>query len=234
MPQRSGADRLPAAVLWDMDGTLIDSEKLWDIPLYEWAERAGGHLSTELRESMVGSNMARTAHILLDVVGRPVDAVAVAEVSAWIRTRMADVFAGDLLWRPGALDALRTVRSSGTPAALVTSTERQLTEAALNTIGAEFFDVTVCGDEVDGLNKPHPEPYLRAARLLGVDPARCVAVEDSPTGTASAAAAGCTVLVVPCDVSVAAGERRILRDSLVGLSIDQLSQLVVDPVAAGN
>lgn len=222
----------PAAVLWDMDGTLIDSEKLWDIPLYEWAEQAGGRLTLEQRASMVGSNMARTAAFLLDVVGRPADDDAIADVSDWITTRMAEVFAGDLPWRPGAQDALRAVRDSGTPTALVTSTERLLTDAALGTIGTEFFDLTVCGDEVDGLNKPHPEPYLRAARMLGVDPRHCVAVEDSPTGTASAVAAGCTVLVVPCDVPVDGGQRRNLRESLAGVDIDVLAELINPPVAA--
>jgi beta-phosphoglucomutase-like phosphatase (HAD superfamily) len=86
-------------------------------------------------------------------------------------------------------------------------------------IGRDFFDVVVCGDEVDGKTKPLPEPYLRAARLLGVDPGACVAIEDSPTGTASAVAAGCSVLVVPCEVEVEPGERRVLRESLVGLDM---------------
>jgi HAD superfamily hydrolase (TIGR01509 family) len=117
------------------------------------------------------------------------------------------------------------VRASGVPMALVTSTERSLTEVALDTIGRDLFDVTVCGDEVDGLNKPLPEPYLRAARLLGVEASSCVAVEDSPTGVAAAVAAGCRVLVVPCDVPVEPGERRIFRETLVGIDLDALSAL---------
>ncbi|MGH3861372.1 HAD-IA family hydrolase, partial [Actinokineospora sp.] len=76
-----------------------------------------------------------------------------------------------------------------------------------------------------GLNKPLPDPYLKAARLLGVPAELCVAVEDSPTGTASAVAAGCLVVVVPCDVPVAAGERRLLRDSLVGFGPEALRAL---------
>lgn len=219
-------------MLWDMDGTLIDSEKLWDLPLYEWAERHGGRLTRQRRETMIGFNMARTATVLLEVVGRPVTEDAVAEVREWITARMAEVFAGELPWRPGAQDALRVVRSSGVPTALVTSTERRLTDAALRTIGAVHFDVTVCGDEVDGRNKPHPEPYRKAARLLGVDPARCVAVEDSPTGTASAVAAGCQVLVVPCDVPVEPGERRTLRDSLTGVDLGVLAELCIPATAS--
>ncbi|GAA3799146.1 MULTISPECIES: HAD family phosphatase [Amycolatopsis] len=215
-----------AAVLWDMDGTLVDSEKLWDVALYECAEWLGGTLSTEQRLTLVGSNMDATAGFLLTVTGHEPTAAAVAETGAWIRDRTANLFADELPWRPGAREALTAVRRAGVPSALVTSTERSLTELALDTIGREFFDVTVCGDEVDGLNKPHPEPYLRAARLLGADPARCVAVEDSPPGAASAAAAGCVVLVVPNDVSVEAGPRRVFRTSLTGVDADTLRALV--------
>ncbi|WP_019813274.1 HAD family hydrolase, partial [Saccharomonospora saliphila] len=121
--------------------------------------------------------------------------------------------------------ALSAVRAAGVPCALVTSTERALTELALETIGAESFTVTVCGDEVDGLNKPHPEPYLRAGRLLGVEMSACVAVEDSPVGATSAAEAGCTVLVVPHDVPVPPGPGRVARTSLVGVDAAALAAL---------
>ncbi len=222
----STVDDLPAAVLWDMDGTLLDSEKLWDVPLYEYAEKLGAPLSAETRRSMVGSNVPTTMGLLFGQAGiAPTDA-DVREAMAWIDARMAGLFETDLAFRPGAEAALRAVRATGVPTALVTSTERPLTELALDTIGREFFDVTVCGDEVDRRNKPLPHPYLKAARLLGVDPARCVAVEDSPTGVASAVAAGCTVLVVPCEVDVPAGERRVFRDSLQGLDAALLRDLV--------
>ncbi|KAA9154522.1 HAD family phosphatase [Amycolatopsis acidicola] len=208
-----------------MDGTLVDSEKLWDVALYEAADWLGGTLSEEQRLTLVGSNMDATARYLLEVTGYAVTPGRVAETGAWIRDRTADLFDDALPWRPGAREALAAVRAAGLPSALVTSTERALTELALNTIGREFFDITVCGDEVDGHNKPHPEPYLRAARLLGADPARCVAVEDSQPGTASAVAAGCVVLVVPNDVPVEAGERRVFRTSLTGLDAPALRAL---------
>ncbi|HEX7305231.1 HAD family phosphatase [Lentzea sp.] len=213
------------AVLWDMDGTLLDSEKLWDIPLYEYAEKLGGTLSLETRERMVGTNVPTTMRLLFADVGLDPSAEDLVDGAAWISRRTEEVFRAGLPWRPGAQEALRAVRASGVPMALVTSTERALTEVALDTIGRDLFDVTVCGDEVDGLNKPLPEPYLKAARLLGVDPVECVAVEDSPTGVAAAVAAGCTVLVVPCDVEVPAGERRVFRDSLTGVDLDVLKAL---------
>ncbi|MEU4806840.1 HAD family phosphatase [Actinosynnema sp. NPDC023587] len=213
------------AVLWDMDGTLLDSEKLWDIPLYEFAEKLGGTLSLETRQAMVGSNMPTTMALLFAEVGVTPTEEETADGAAWILRRTEEVFRAGLPWRPGAREALRAVRASGVPMALVTSTERGLTELALDTIGRDLFDVTVCGDEVGGRNKPLPDPYLKAADLLGVDAAACVAIEDSPTGVTSAVAAGCTVLVVPCDVPVPAGERRIFRDSLVGIDLTALAAL---------
>ena len=217
----------PAAVLWDLDGTLLDSEKLWDIPLYELTEKLGGQLSTETRQAMVGTNVMVTLRLLYGEVGIPDPTPEqVADGAAWIDRRMAEVFPQDLPWRPGAKEALAAVRASGLPMALVTSTERGLTEIALDTIGRSMFDATVCGDEVDGLNKPLPEPYLKACRLLAVDPTRCVAVEDSPTGVSAAVAAGCTVLVVPCEVPVPEGERRVFRQSLEGLTVADLTTLL--------
>jgi HAD superfamily hydrolase (TIGR01509 family) len=210
-----------------MDGTLVDSESLWSITMAELAAHLGGELSAATREDLTGSSLRRTVTTVRREVGVPdPDGVeGVDRDGRWLLDRTFALFAQGLPWRPGARDALATVRASGLPTALVTSTYRELTEVALDTIGREFFDVTVCGDEV-AATKPDPAPYLRAAELLGVDPGRCVAVEDSPTGTASAAAAGASVLVVPADVDVPAGERRTFRDSLVDLGVDDLRSLL--------
>jgi HAD superfamily hydrolase (TIGR01509 family) len=221
------SDDMPAAVLWDLDGTLLDSEKLWDIPLYELTEKLGGQLSVETRQAMVGTNVMVTMRLLYAEVGiTDPGPEQLADGAAWIDRRMVEVFHQELPWRPGASDALATVHEAGIPMALVTSTERKLTEIALKTIGKSLFRVTVCGDEVDLLNKPHPEPYLKACRLLGVHPNECVAIEDSPTGVAAAVAAGCEVLVVPCEVPVEPGERRHFRTSLEGLTVADLTALL--------
>ncbi|OLR93414.1 HAD family hydrolase [Actinokineospora bangkokensis] len=225
MPSQRVDPALPAAVLWDMDGTLLDSEKLWDIPLYEFAERLGFTLSAETRRAMIGSNVPTTMRLLFAEGGIDPAPEQVAEAVSWVDSRMAELFATDLVFRPGAPEALRAVRATGLPTALVTSTERPLTEIALDAIGRDLFDTTVCGDEVDRRNKPLPDPYLKAAHLLGVDPARCVAVEDSPTGATSAVAAGCLTVVVPCEVPVPAGPRRVQRDSLIGFDADTLRAL---------
>lgn len=225
MTEPSTLDGL-AAVLWDMDGTLVDSEKLWDVALYEAVETLGGTLTEAQRLSLVGSNMDNTATFLLEVSGKPVTPASVAEMGEWIRRRTANLFDDALPWRPGAQETLGLLRAEGVPMALVTSTERSLTELALNTIGREYFAVTVCGDEVDGLNKPNARPYQLAAELLGVPASRCVAIEDSPPGAASAVAAGCGVLVIPNDVDVEPGERRTFRSSLVGLGVPALAALL--------
>jgi HAD superfamily hydrolase (TIGR01509 family) len=211
----------PAAVLWDMDGTLVDSEKVWTISLADTAQWLGGELSTEAREAMVGSNMARSLALMFDDLGLERDPERIAQAGRYLTDRTGELFAAGLEWRPGALDALRMVRAAGWPTALVTNTLRTLTEKALDSIGREHFTVTVCGDEVPH-GKPDPDPYLRAAELLGVAARSCLAVEDSPTGATAAERAGCAVLVVPCDVAVPAGPRRVHRGSLLGLTPEDL------------
>lgn len=211
----------PAAVLWDMDGTLVDSEKVWTISLAATAQWLGGEVSAEAREAMVGSNMARSIALMFDDLGLDPAPERMAQAARYLTDRTGELFAAGLEWRPGALDALRMVRAAGWPTALVTNTLRSLTENALDGIGREHFTVTVCGDEVQH-GKPDPDPYLRAAELLGVSPEACLAVEDSPTGATAAERAGCAVLVVPCDVAVPTGPRRVHRASLLGLTPDDL------------
>ena len=214
MPDR---DAGPDAVLWDMDGTLVDSEKLWTISLHDTARWLGGALSPAAREAVVGGDMPRTLATLFDDLGLPHDAERMAAAERFLNDRTAELFAGGLSWRPGAQEALRLLDHLGWPTALVTNTERALTEAALDSIGREHFAVSVCADEVP-FGKPDPDLYLRAAELLGVAPARCLAIEDSPSGALAAERAGAAVLVVPCDVPVPGGPGRVLRPSLVGLT----------------
>jgi len=200
-----------------MDGTLVDSEKLWTTSLHDTARWLGGALSPAAREAVVGGDMPRTLATLFDDLGLPHDAERMAAAERFLNDRTAELFAGGLSWRPGAQEALRLLDHLGWPTALVTNTERALTEAALDSIGREHFAVSVCADEVP-FGKPDPDLYLRAAELLGVAPARCLAIEDSPSGALAAQRAGAAVLVVPCDVPVPGGPGRVLRPSLVGLT----------------
>ena len=217
------SERAMQAVFFDMDGTLVDSEKLWSVALDDLAAAFGGELSADARAAMVGTNMAVSMRLFHDDLGLDGD---LAESQQMLESRTKELFALGLPWRVGARELLHEVRAAGVPTALVTATHRHLVEVALTTLGPEHFDVVVCGDEVIR-SKPHPEPYLRAARLLGVEPARCVAIEDSPTGVASAAAAGCAVLAVPSEVPVPPGERRTIRDSLAEVDLAYLRGLLV-------
>ncbi|WP_280175127.1 HAD family hydrolase [Micromonospora cremea] len=218
----------PAAVLFDMDGTLVDSEKLWDVALQELAREYGGELSDAARRSIVGTSMADSMRILHDDLGQPErDPEASA---AWINVRILELFRTGLRWRPGALALLRAVRAAGIPTALVTSSGRPLVEIALDTLGRDSFDAVVCGDEVVAA-KPHPEPYLTAARLLDVPIGRCVAIEDSPTGVASALAAGAAVLAVPAEpLPSRPGVHQL--ESLTGADLELLAALLVDRAGA--
>ncbi|MGC9669932.1 HAD family hydrolase [Planosporangium sp. 12N6] len=216
-------------MLFDMDGTLVDSEKVWDVGLRELARQYGGELSAPARARMVGTSMAESMDILHTDIAQP---WRDPEASVtWLEERVHALFTAGLIWRPGARELLAAVRAAGVPTALVTATRRRLVEAALGTIGAHNFDVVVCGDEVTH-GKPHPEPYLTAAAKLGADPWRCVAIEDSPTGLTSAQAAGCRVVAVPCEVAVVVTGDVVEVASLEQLDVAALRKLVTgDPVA---
>ena len=212
----------PAAVLFDMDGTLFDSEKLWDIAINELALGYGATVPEATRMAMVGTAMASSMTLLHDGIGQPWRDPSAS--SEWIHARVGELFATSLVWRPGAQELLHEVRAHGVPTALVTATERRLVQIAIRTAGQHNFDVLVCGDEVDH-SKPHPEPYLKAARLLGVKPQDCVAIEDSPTGVASAAAAGAHVLAIPHHVPLKGGPKITLRSTLDGVTLADLAAL---------
>ncbi|MEV4345682.1 HAD family phosphatase [Actinoplanes sp. NPDC049596] len=211
-------------MLFDMDGTLVDSEKVWEVALHELAARAGGVLSPAARHAMIGSSMANSMRILREDLGQP-DRPEAPDVQ-WLTDRVFELFGEGLVWRPGALELLQAVRRAGLPTALVTSTGRRLVEVALKTLGAENFDVVVVGDEVR-MPKPDPEPYRTAATLLGVPIEQCVAIEDSPTGVASALASGAVVLAVPAELELPPTDGVHLRTSLVGVDPDYLAHLLV-------
>jgi HAD superfamily hydrolase (TIGR01509 family) len=222
MPTDTSPPRL-AAVLFDMDGTLVDSEKVWEVALHELASRLGGRLSALARARMVGTNMSESMAILHADVGRT-DADLDSSVE-WLETRMGELFAAGLVWKPGAQELLTAVAAAGLPAALVTATRRRLVETALETIGRRYFAAVVCGDDIEQ-TKPHPEPYRTAAALLGVPPSRCVAIEDSPTGLASAQAAGCVVVGVPSEVDLSGTPGVALVQSLASVDLAYLESLI--------
>jgi HAD superfamily hydrolase (TIGR01509 family) len=212
------------AVLFDMDGTLVDSEKLWDIAMRELYARHGGVLTAEVRESTVGGSSESVIRLVYADLGLEPDPVEMAATADWLHDITGELFDAGLPWCDGARELLDELAGAAVPMALVTNTRRMLTERALNSIGRHYFTVSVCGDEVQR-GKPAPDPYRQAAQLLGLDPAYCLAVEDSVTGAASAEGAGCPVLVVPNDVTVPVSPRRRHVASLAGVDLRRLRDI---------
>ena len=219
--------RAPAlqAVLWDMDGLLVDSEPVWSVAELELVQRLGGVWSDDLKTQIVGTRMEVSVPRILRWHDVEPSAQRVEETTAWLLARMVKLFAAGLPAQPGAEELLAELRNAGVPVALVSSSYRVLVDAVLAQ-GLGPFETTLAGDEVV-CAKPHPEPYLTACARLRVDPGRCVVLEDSPTGAASGVAAGCAVVVVPSvpGTSVPTGARTWLRDSLRGLGLGDLQAL---------
>ncbi|MCW2767284.1 MAG: Phosphorylated carbohydrates phosphatase [Nocardioides sp.] len=206
---------LPAAVLWDMDGTLVDTEPYWMDAEFELAEEFGGTWSHEHALHLVGNDLLESGHYIREHMGIDVTAARIVDllldkVVAQVEQRVP--------WCPGAVELLDSLALSGVPCALVTMSYTRFVAPILANLPNGTFRAIVTGDEVT-LGKPHPEPYLTAAALLGVDPTHCLAIEDSNTGATSADRAGCQVLVVPNHVPVAPGPRRTFAESLVGLDL---------------
>ncbi len=189
MTLRPDAPTLPAAVLWDMDGTLVNTEPLWMAAETELVESWGGTWTHEDGLTLVGNPMKVSGEILQ---GRGVG-LTVDEIVDFLNTRVAAAVAEHTPWQPGARELLAAVAEAGVPQALVTSSYRELADPFARVAGV--FAAVVAGDEVDR-PKPDPQPYLLAAERLGVDIADCVVVEDSPAGITSGVASGARVLAV--------------------------------------
>jgi HAD superfamily hydrolase (TIGR01509 family) len=210
------------AVLFDMDGLLVDSEPVWSVAEAELMAWLGGPWNLDVKAQCVGRRVDESCRILVDIAGSPVPP---EQVQAWLLGRMCELFRAHLPVLPGAVELVDAVRAAGVATALVSSSYRMLVDAALESFGASRFDVTVAGDEV-GLAKPDPEPYLRAAAALGVAPADCVVVEDSVAGCRSGAAAGCAVLAVPNVVAVPVDVAPAQAGSLADVGLATLAALV--------
>ena len=211
-------------MLFDMDGTLVDSEKLWDVSLAALYEELGGRLTPEVRASMVGGSAEDTMQTVYADLGLTPDPVAVADSIHWLHDYTGQLFDAGLPWCDGAQELLDALAAEGTPMALVTNTQRSLTDRALSSIGHHYFSATVCGDEVPR-GKPAPDAYLRAAAMLDLPPDLCLAIEDSVAGTAAAEGAGCPVLVVPNDIAVPMGPRRRHVHSLARVHVADLRRV---------
>ncbi len=226
------AGRVPAAILMDMDGTLVDTEPYWIATEYALAEEYGGEWSEADAAHLVGSDLLVSGAYIKQKLGMPHTPEEVVEL---LLDGVCARLDADVPWRPGAKELLADLVAHDIPCALVTMSWQRFVAPILAHLPAESFKVIVTGEQVAN-GKPHPEPYETAAAALGVDPYDCVAIEDSPTGATSADAAGCTVLVVPNHVPVSLRAGWIERDSLTGLDAAGVKSLSfrdrpeIDPV----
>lgn len=209
------------AVLWDLDGTLVDTEPYWIACEHALVAEYGGTWTAADAHSIIGFDLLDAANELRTRGGVQLDPHQIVE---WLLDGVIARVERDLPWRPGAAELLAGCAAADIPCALVTMSWRRLADAAIAAAPAGSFRTSITGDEVTN-GKPDPEPYLAAAAALGVDPRDCVAIEDSPTGVASALAAGCVTLGVPHVVPVAARAGLTLLDSLVGVDVAALRRL---------
>ena len=207
-----------AAVLWDLDGTLIDSEPLWMSAEHKLAEAHGAAWTQEDGLALVGNELIESGHYIKKRLGSDLSAEDIVDI---LVARLADDLSREIPWRPGAVDLVTALDQVLVPQALVTMSYAAIANPVATALP---FAATVTGDQVT-YGKPHPEPYLRAAELLGVDAADCLAIEDSGTGATSANAAGCHVLVVPHFVNVPDAPRRVQRVTLEWLRPDGLRDM---------
>ena len=205
---------LPAAVLWDMDGTLVDTEPYWIAAEHEIVEEHGGTWSAEFAHQLVGNDLLVSARFIKENSAVPWEPERIVDE---LLDRVISRVTEHVPWRPGARELLSALREEGVPSALVTMSWRPLADAVVGALPEGTFAAVVTGDEVSH-GKPHPEPYRAAARLLGVSPQDCVAIEDSPTGVRSAVAAGVPTLAVPHVVAVPEIGGAVHLDTLSGLT----------------
>jgi HAD superfamily hydrolase (TIGR01509 family) len=221
LPQPGPLSPRATAVLFDMDGLLVDSEPLWTIAEKELAAQLGGTWSRELKAAIVGTRLDVSVPMILEFYGVESGPSEVASAMAFLDARMVELFRARLPLMPGALELVDAVRALGVRTALVSSSYRELVDAALVSLGPERFDVTLAGDEVVH-GKPSPEPYLRACELLGVAPASVVILEDAISGIESGEAAGATVVAVPWAGPIEAAPGRPVVASLADIDPEWL------------
>jgi HAD superfamily hydrolase (TIGR01509 family) len=203
----------PAAVLWDMDGTIVDTEPYWITAEIELVERFGGQWSHHDGLSLVGNGLPLTASKLQ---GRGVD-LPVGEIIELLSTRVLEQLEVAVPWRPGAPELLAELQAEGIPQALVTMSFERMAVRVAELIPSQPFTQIVSGDHVTDA-KPHPEAYLLGASRLGVDVTKCIAIEDSPSGLRSAYTAGTVAIGVRHIVDLTDDMGFAILPTLAGIS----------------
>jgi len=213
--------RLPAAVLWDMDGTLVDTEPYWMASEGPLVQSFGGTWTKEQALQMVGLGLEDAARLLQEAGVRMDVAAIVQHLTDEV---MASLGREGIPFRPGARELLKALKDAGVKTALVTMSMRRMAQTVVDLIDFSAFDVIVAGDDVTR-PKPYPDPYLQASELLGVDAHAVVAIEDSPNGLRSAVASGAVTLGVPLMVSLTGAGAHAVWPTLEGCTVADLADL---------
>jgi HAD superfamily hydrolase (TIGR01509 family) len=208
-----------AAVLFDMDGTLIDSEHYWLQSEQQLAATTGNVWTEQDGVNLIGMSLYDSTRIMKQKLQLP---ESQDEIIEKLTDSVISQLHGDLPWRPGALELLHELKTKGIKTALVTMSMRRMALAVAEKAGA--FDLVVAGDDV-AHGKPHPEPFLKAAELLGVDIRHCIAFEDSVSGLHSAEASGAIAVGVPNIVHLPEKPGRIIWPTLKSITVDRLIEL---------
>lgn len=211
----------PAAALWDMDGTIIDTEPAWLRTELAMLERYNLSLPPEFVERLVGQGLTAAASLFREV-GVPLSVDEI--IDEWADNMVTEVQNSAPRWMPGAVELLSSFQERGVPNALVTMSVRRIADAVVDLLPRGIFSEVIAGDEVSH-EKPHPDPYLRAAAALGAQAEQCIAFEDSRPGTASAAAAGAFVVGVPNIVSLDGSAAHIILPTLEGVDAEKASRM---------
>ena len=184
---------MAAAVIFDLDGVLVDSEGVWDEVRMRFVEENGGRWHDGAQRDMMGMSSVEWSHYVHDRLGVDMDP---ERISREVADGVVDTYREKLPLLPGAVEAVKALAAEW-PLGLASSSNRHVIDLVLERARiADEFQVTVSSEEV-GAGKPAPDVYLEAARRLGVDPPACVAIEDSTNGIRSAHAAGMAVIAVP-------------------------------------
>lgn len=223
------------AVLWDLDGTLLDTEHLWLAAEQRVMAEHGYSWTRADQQHCLGGPLERVAEYM---VSRSETTVPAEIIALELLTTMESLLrAHDPTWRSGVVELIAQMRSADLPLALVTASHRRLLNALDQTLESTLaadagvtppvFVVTVAGDEVSA-TKPDPEPYLEAARRLGVAISDCVVIEDSPTGVAAGTASGAFVIAVPHLAPIETGPRRRVVPSLDVIDLRMISRWLAE------
>jgi HAD superfamily hydrolase (TIGR01509 family) len=213
--------RLPAAVLWDMDGTLIDSEPYWLASESAFAAAHDSNWGHDDGLGVIGMSLYESSRLLKERVGSSLEPQQIIDQ---ITDGVLSQLEVEIPWRPGARELLILLKENNIKTALVTGSMHRMAEKVADQIGFPAFDVIVGGDDVSK-GKPNPDSYLLAAQMLGVDPTDCVAFEDSLTGITAAEAAGTKAVGIPHIVEIPTAEGRILWPTLAGVTLEDLRGL---------